>query len=107
MTEKVLGNWKFSDRGRVLAFARNAIFAVFVLLAGSCGRDTVYNQFRSIENNQWHKDSLIEFRIPSTDTIQKNNIYVTLRNNKDYEFSNLLLIVGIRFPNNYQIVDTL
>ena len=107
MTEKVLGNWKFSDRGRVLAFARNAIFAVFVLLAGSCGRDTVYNQFRSIENNKWHKDSLIEFRIPSTDTIQKNNIYVTLRNNKDYEFSNLFLIVGIRFPNNYQIVDTL
>ena len=47
------------------------------------------------------------FTIPSTDTIQKNNIYVTVRNNKDYEFSNLFLIVGIQFPNNYQIVDTL
>ena len=34
-------------------------------------------------------------------------MYVTLRNNKDYEFSNLFLIVGIKFPNNYQIVDTL
>lgn len=77
------------------------------LLLASCNRGTVYNQFQSIEGNRWHKDSVISFTIPSTDTVQKNNIYVTLRNNKDYEFSNLFLIVGIRFPNNYQIVDTL
>ena len=43
----------------------------------------------------------------SIDTVQRKNIYVTLRNNKDYEFSNLFLIVGIEFPNNYKIVDTL
>jgi gliding motility-associated lipoprotein GldH len=60
-----------------------------------------------MEGNRWHKDSVVRFTIPSNDTVQKNNIYVTLRNNKDYEFSNLFLIVGIRFPNSYQIVDTL
>ena len=58
-------------------------------------------------NDQWHKDSIINFTINSIDTISKNNIYINLRNNKDYEFSNLFLIVGIKFPNNYQIVDTL
>jgi gliding motility-associated lipoprotein GldH len=45
--------------------------------------------------------------VNSIDTLNKNNIYINLRNNKDYEFSNLFLIVGIKFPNNYQIVDTL
>ena len=30
-----------------------------------------------------------------------------MRNNKTYEYSNLFLIVGIDFPNNYQIIDTL
>jgi len=58
-------------------------------------------------DDQWHKDSIINFTINSIDTISKNNIYINLRNNKDYEFSNLFLIVGIKFPNNYQIVDTL
>ncbi len=87
--------------------AKILIVAFVLVLASSCKRQVVYNQFQAIEGNQWHKDSLIHFTIPSQDTVQKNNIYVTLRNNKDYEFSNLFLIVGIRFPNNYQIVDTL
>ena len=73
----------------------------------SCTNNTIYNQYQHIENSEWHKDSIINFKINSTDTISKNNLYVTLRNNKDYEFSNLFLIVGIKFPNNYQIVDTL
>jgi len=73
----------------------------------SCTNNTIYNQYKAIENSEWHKDSIINFKINSTDTISKNNLYVTLRNNKDYEFSNLFLIVGIKFPNNYQIVDTL
>ena len=77
----------------------------FTLL--SCTNNTIYNQYQHIENSEWHKDSIINFKINSTDTISKNNLYVTLRNNKDYEFSNLFLIVGIKFPNNYQIVDTL
>jgi len=80
------------------------ILLTFIL---SCTNNTIYNQYKPIENSQWHKDSIINFTINSTDTIAKNNLYVTLRNNKDYEFSNLFLIVGIKFPNNYQIVDTL
>ncbi len=83
------------------------LYSLLVLLIMSCSRNTVYNQFKPLEENRWHKDSLMLFTIPSTDTLQKNNIYVTVRNNKDYEFSNLFLIVGIQFPNNYQIVDTL
>jgi gliding motility-associated lipoprotein GldH len=67
----------------------------------------VFNQYQNITNDKWHKDSIIDFKINSTDSINKINIYINLRNNKDYEFSNLFLIVGIAFPNNYQIVDTL
>ncbi|MGI9532204.1 gliding motility lipoprotein GldH [Lutimonas sp.] len=73
----------------------------------SCTNNLIYNQYQPIESSEWHKDSIINFTVNSVDTIAKNNLYVTLRNNKDYEFSNLFLIVGIKFPNNYQIVDTL
>ena len=73
----------------------------------SCSDEIVFDQYRSIKNEKWHKDSIINFSFNSVDTINKNNLYINLRNNKNYEFSNLFLIVGIKFPNNYQIVDTL
>ena len=83
-----------------------AVFGVIILM-GSCTRDVVFNEYKSIDGNRWHKDSVVRFGIMPKDTVQKNNIYLTLRNNKDYEYSNLFLIVGMRFPNNYQVVDTL
>lgn len=97
----------FHRMKKSMVFGR--IFLAFIVITymTSCSSDTIYNQYVSIENGQWHKDSIINFKINSIDTISKNNLYVTLRNNKDYEFSNLFLIVGIRFPNNYQVVDTL
>ena len=30
-----------------------------------------------------------------------------MRNNNDYQYSNLFLIVGIDFPNNFSVIDTL
>lgn len=88
-------------------FGKIIMFFVVIISIHSCTKNIVYNQYKNIENSQWHKDSIINFTINSIDTISKNNIYINLRNNKDYEFSNLFLIVGIKFPNNYQIVDTL
>ena len=88
-------------------FAKLMIAFIILTLTMSCSNNSIYNQYQAIDNSEWHKDSIINFKINSTDTISKNNLYVTLRNNTDYEFSNLFLIVGIKFPNNYQIVDTL
>ncbi len=82
------------------------IFGVTLTMV-SCYDKVLFDEYRSMEDEQWHKDSIINFTFNNLDTINKNNIYINLRNNKDYEFSNLFLIVGIRFPNNYQIVDTL
>jgi len=84
-------------------------FLLFVLVIsiGACSRGMVFDEFKNMPDNKWHKDSVLNFTVNSTDTVSKNNIYINLRNNKDYEFSNLFLIVGIKFPNNYQIIDTL
>ena len=90
-----------------IAFGKIGLALIILSLSQSCSNNTIYNEYQTVENAQWHKDSIVNFKINSTDTISKNNIYVTLRNNKDYEFSNLFLIVGIKFPNNYQVVDTL
>ncbi len=82
---------------------------IFIMLFGifSCSKNMEFDQYQSMENDQWHKDSIVSFYIVSNDTIGKKNIDINIRNNKDYAFSNLFLIVGIKFPDNYQIVDTL
>ncbi len=93
---------------KIKAFLGN-FFLLFVLIVsvGACSRGMVFDEFKNMTDNKWHKDSVLNFTVNSTDTLSKNNIYINLRNNKDYEFSNLFLIVGIKFPNNYQIIDTL
>jgi len=92
---------------RISIFLKITILFIVVFSINSCTKNIVFNQYKNIEDAKWHKDSIINFTINSIDTISKNNIYVSLRNNKDYEYSNLFLIVGIKFPDNYQIVDTL
>ena len=90
------------------SYLQNIILIISVTLSMvSCSDKTVFDKYKNMEDSRWHKDSIINFSFNSIDTISKNNIYINLRNNKDYEFSNLFLIVGIQFPNNYQIVDTL
>ncbi len=88
-------------------YLKISLIFIVLFVFYSCTKDGVFYQFKSIPKAQWHKDSIVTFTVHSTDTISKNNIYINLRNNKDYDFSNLFLIVGIEFPNNYQIVDTL
>ena len=34
-------------------------------------------------------------------------MFINLRNNNDYEFSNLFLIVGLKTPSNNKTIDTL
>lgn len=73
----------------------------------SCSSDLVYDQFKPIENHQWVSNNKIEFIVSSSDTISKNNVFINIRNNKEYEYSSLFLITKIEFPKGLRIVDTL
>ena len=80
------------------------MIAIVVL---SCDNSAVFDMYKPISKTQWHKDSIINFAFNPIDTISTNNVYINLRNNNNYQYSNLFLIVGIDFPNNYSVVDTL
>jgi len=84
------------------------LIPVFVLLLiTSCGDSAIFDAYKPIAKAKWHKDSIVSFNFEPTDTLSKNNLYFNLRNNNDYQYSNLFLIVGIDFPNNYKVIDTL
>ena len=66
-----------------------------------------YNKYTPIESHQWFSNNTIEFVVNNLDTISKKNVFINIRNNKNYEFSSLFLIAKIEFPNGFQVVDTL
>ena len=66
----------------------------------------VYDQYQSAPDG-WQKDTIVSFNFKAPDTIKNYNLFVNLRNNNDYKFSNLFLIVELDYPNGKAVKDTL
>lgn len=84
-------------------------FFILILVLGliSCDSNRTFDEYYPVENNCWLIDDVVEFRVEVEDTISKNNIFINIRNNKEYEFSNLFLIASMEFPNGLKVIDTL
>lgn len=67
----------------------------------------VYDQYKSIEKHSWDSEQPIDFIVSNSDTISIKNVFINIRNNKDYEFNSLFLIAKMEFPSGYKVVDTL
>lgn len=82
------------------------LFFVFLGLI-SCDSNRVFDEYQSVKDNVWLKNKVVKFEVEIEDTISKNNLFLNIRNNKEYEFSNLFLIAKIDFPDGFQVIDTL
>ena len=82
------------------------LFLATILFA-SCDSNSVFDEYIALPNSSWNKKNTIQFAFPVNDSIGKKNLYINLRNNKDYGYSNLFLITQMDFPDGQIIVDTL
>jgi gliding motility-associated lipoprotein GldH len=80
--------------------------AIACLLFVSCDKSRVFDEYKSV-GKSWDKDSIVEFNLPKLDETKYYNLYVNIRNNNNYQFSNLFLIVSLEQPNRKVTVDTL
>jgi len=55
----------------------------------------------------WNKDSIITFDLPVLDSTKRYDLFVNLRDNDNYKYNNLFIIVSLESPNGYTKVDTL
>lgn len=72
----------------------------------ACDSSRIFEEYQSINKEGWHKDSLLVFDFPISDTLQSNNLYINIRNDVDYGFSNLWLFIKIEQPNGLAVKDT-
>ena len=82
------------------------ILVCLLVVFTSCDSNQVFDQYQSV-SKQWSKGEIIEFSFQAPDSINPYNLYVNLRNNNDYKYSNLFLIVEMNYPNGKVTTDTL
>jgi len=82
------------------------LLSLLCALVFSCDDTRVFDEYQSL-SGEWDKDSVVDFTVAAPDTTNTYNLYVNLRNNNEYKYSNLYLIIELKYPNGKTIKDTL
>lgn len=87
--------------------AKKYSLLLLICLVVSCTDSLVYSDYHSTSNANWPKDSVMEFQFTNHDTVSGHHLFITVRNDTDYPYSNLFLIANLEFPSGITIRDTL
>lgn len=86
---------------------KNSVLLLLVsMLLFSCDEKRVFDEYKSV-GSAWHKDSVVSVNLPELDSTKRYNLFINVRDNNNYPFNNLFLIVTLEKPNGYTKVDTL
>ena len=91
-----------------MVLKRSKIIALFIVVIFfvSCDEKRVFDEYKGL-NGKWEKDNVVRFTFNQTDTIHPYNLFLNIRNNNDYPFSNLFLTVTMKQPDSLVKIDTL
>jgi gliding motility-associated lipoprotein GldH len=83
-------------------------FLLFFVAFGfiSCDKSQVFDEYHTFEDG-WKKNSIINFTFNQEVSKNPYNLFINIRDNDDYEFSNLFLIVKLEHPDGLTKIDTL
>jgi len=74
----------------------------------SCDKKQFYSEYKELDGS-WKKSDTLRFTFEQKDTINPYNLFLNVRNNNDYPFNNMYLIVSLREPGKKPTIkiDTL
>lgn len=87
---------------------RNLFFFIGLLfLIIACDSNRIFDEYVAIKDHSWKKTDSITFKLNVTDTLSAQNLFINIRNNNSYKYSNLFIITELLAPNQFATVDTL
>ncbi len=89
-----------------MIFRVGAFFFILFLIA-SCGQFPVASDSHEVNPEGWYSDDTQSFEWTVEDTDSRYSIFVDVRHNQNYAFSNLYLFLDFTFPNGKNRRDTL
>jgi gliding motility-associated lipoprotein GldH len=74
----------------------------------SCDKKQFYSEYKELDGS-WKKSDTLRFTFEQKDTINPYNLFLNVRNNNDYPFNNMYLIVSLKEPGKKPTIkiDTL
>jgi len=87
--------------------SRLGFLGILLIIIQACQSDIIYNTYQTVEDATWKHNQEMQFELNIKDTLNIYNLFINVRNNKDYNYSNLFLITQMTFPNHIIVVDTL
>lgn len=83
-------------------------FLFLPILLASCGQgDKVFFEYQNLNNGNWAASDTIRFDLPKFNPEDNYNLFLNVRNDRDYPFSNLFVITYLENPNGEIVIDTL
>lgn len=84
----------------------SVLLFLFASMMISCDKTQIFDEYHTIDDG-WHRDSIITFNFEQKASKVPVNLFINVRNNDDYEFSNLFIIVKMEQPKGKIHIDTL
>ena len=82
-------------------------FTLAALALSSCNDLLVYSKYEPISNGKWEMATPVGFEFSDPDTTSTYNMFINVRNDETFPFSNLFLITELEYPDGNTIKDTL
>lgn len=87
--------------------ASSIVIFIFICISiSSCNDDYIFDKYETI-GNTWNQNRPVQFNFSAPDSINNYNLFINIRNTKDYKFNNLFLISELNYPNGKTVIDTL
>ena len=80
--------------------------AFLVISLVSCDSKRYYEENKSIGNGVWQSTYFPSFTVNITDTLSQYNLYLNVRNDGIYPYSNLYLFIHTTLPGGRFAIDT-
>src|SRR5664280_133153 len=77
-----------------------------LLFLGSCDSKRFFEENKSIDNGVWMKTKFQSFKVNISDTLARYNLYLNVRNDGVYPYSNLYLFIHTTLPGGKTATDT-
>lgn len=78
-----------------------------IFISAACSDKQLLDGGMQSLGDTWKKEEVIRFELQELDSLQSYNVFLNLRNNHQYPYNNIYLIVNLEYPNGMQEVDTL
>ncbi|MBT8222225.1 MAG: gliding motility lipoprotein GldH [Eudoraea sp.] len=86
---------------------RILIIGLLSLFLYSCNNALVFSEFQANAGGSWSRQDVKDYSFTQNDTLSRYNLFINIRNDNTYPYSNLFLITDLSFPDGTVVRDTL